>query len=190
MSSPKSPGGGTLPPEPPELAAERERLLAELLKQAKTATGPTQTVLRKLHEVVTQLRPGVPVNPQVYVDAKVAFEQFSKAPVASPPAVIMQSIDFMQKRAAAMGATGTAPPARSAPPPPPSPPTASAPARGLPPRRNTMDGFEMPKRTVSSVALNPASTLPLPASQGKKPEPQPGASAAQPKNAGAGKVRG
>lgn len=195
MSNPMS-LGGALPSEPPELAAERERLMAELLKQAKTATGPTQTVLRKLHEVLSQLRPGAPANPQVYTEAKVAFEQFGKAAVGAPPPVLMQTIEFMQKRATALAAAGPAQPPKSAPPPPPaqggaragaSPAQfipAGAPPRSGPPRRGTVDGFEMPKRTQSSVSLNPATPGVSPSGPGQKPGP--GAPPPQPKS-GSGK---
>lgn len=186
-------------PEPPALAAEREKLMAELQKQAKTATGPTQTVLKKLYEVLAQTRPGAPANPQVFTEAKAAFEQFSKAPVASPPPVILQTLEFMQKRSAIMTpavapksapppATGSANPrassaggtfsAASAGGPPPRASSAggsfaSGPPRGAPsPRRPTVDGFEAPIRTSSSVSLKPPNVGT--ADPGKKVE-QPGA---------------
>jgi hypothetical protein len=203
-------------PEPPALAAEREKLMAELQKQAKTATGPTQTVLKKLYEVLAQTRPGAPANPQVFTEAKAAFEQFSKAPVASPPPVIMQTLEFMQKRSAAMP-PAPAPAPKSAPPPsaspagprapipggtfsgassggpPPRPSSAggsfaSGPPRGAPaPRRSTMDGFEAPQRTSSAVSLKPPSAGA--ADPGKKAD-QPGAAPGKPKIPGDGKVRG
>jgi hypothetical protein len=202
-------------PEPPALAAEREKLMAELQKQAKTATGPTQTVLKKLYEVLAQTRPGAPANPQVFTEAKAAFEQFSKAPVTSPPPVIMQTLEFMQKRSAIM-APAPAPAAKSAPPPSANPASpkapvaggtfsaassggppprassaggsfASGPPRGAPsPRRATVDGFEAPTRTSSSVSLKPPNVGT--ADPGKKAE-QPGAPG-KPKVPGDGKVRG
>lgn len=204
-------------PEPPALAAEREKLMAELQKQAKTATGPTQTVLKKLYEVLAQTRPGAPANPQVFTEAKAAFEQFSKAPVASPPPVIMQTLEFMQKRSAVVAPAPAAAP-KSAPPPAASPagprapipggtfsaasaggpaPRASSaggsfasgpPPRGAPsPRRSTMDGFEAPQRTSSAVSLKPPNVGP--ADPGKKAD-QPGAAPGKPKIPGDGKVRG
>ncbi len=189
MSSQRSPGTSTIPPESPEMAAERERLIPELMKQSKAATGATQTVLRKLADVLQQTRPGAPVNLQVYADAKAAFELFGKEPGLVPPPITTQVIEFLQKRAAAMGATAPAKaPAPSAPPAP--APAASAPPRGAPaPRRNTQDGFEMPiKRTSSSVELNPVA---LPAGLKGKTETQAGGpSAPQPKGPGVIKVKG
>jgi hypothetical protein len=178
-------------PEPPALAAERDKLMAELQKQAKTATGPTQTVLKKLYEVLAQTKPGATANPQVFTEAKAAFAELNKAKVDSPPPVIMQTLEFMQKRTAAMAPPPPAP-AKSAPPPAaksaPSAPSAqaaprvggaaaaaassfgSAPPRGAgapPVRRPTSDGFEMP-RTSSSVSLKPPDVGTGPA--GKKTE--------------------
>lgn len=180
-------------PEPPALAAERDKLMAELQKQAKTATGPTQTVLKKLYEVLAQTKPGATANPQVFTEAKAAFAELNKAKVDSPPPVIMQTLEFMQKRTAAM-APPPAAPAKSAPPPaaksaPSAPPAqaaprvggaafsaasassfGSAPPRGAPPaRRPTSDGFEMP-RTSSSVSLKPPDVGTGPAGAGKKTE--------------------
>ncbi len=196
------------PPEPPALAAERDKLMAELQKQAKTATGPTQTVLKKLYEVLAQTKPGATANPQVFTEAKAAFAELSKVPAASPPPVIMQTLEFMQKRSAAM-APPPAAPAKSAPPPaaksapPPAAPAqaapkvggaaaaassfGSAPPRGAPsPRRPTTDGFEMP-RTASSTALKPPSVGTGAADAGKKADP---GAAGKPKIPGDGKVRG
>ncbi|HYH99192.1 hypothetical protein [Hyalangium sp.] len=118
MSNPKNPSGGLLP-EPPELGAERERLLPELDKAAKSTSGTTQVVLRKLNEVLVHMRPGVPVDFQLYADAKVAIERFAKDPVLPVPPVLMQTIEFMQKRAVAMGYTGKMQLPKGAPPPPP-----------------------------------------------------------------------
>lgn len=182
MSSPKSPSG--FPSESPELAAERARLIAELLKQSKTATGATQTVLRKLHDVLQQSRPGASVDARVYNEAKEAFELFGKQPGLIPPPIVGQVAQFLQKSAAAMKAPTPAKPTSN--PPPPAP---SAPPHGVPlPRRNTQDGFELPiKRTQSSVDLNPAVGLPV--NKGAA-APQSGLPASQMKNPGGGKLKG
>ncbi len=45
-----------LPTEPPELVAKRDKLLSALEKQAKTATGTAQPVLRKMHELLASTR--------------------------------------------------------------------------------------------------------------------------------------
>jgi hypothetical protein len=182
--------GSALPPEPAELAADRERLMPELLKQSKVATGATQAVLRKLHDVLQQTRPGASADLNVYNEAKAAFELFGREPGLKPPPIIAEVVTFLQKRAMAMGATGQAKPS-----PPSSPPApaaaASGPPRGAPsPRRSTLDGFEMPiRRTQSSVDLNPAVALPAPANKGKA-EPQSGAPPSQLKPPGPGKLRG
>jgi hypothetical protein len=195
-SKPKNPSAAALRPEPPELAAERERLLPELEKQAKAATGTTQAVLRKLHEVLVHTKLGVPVDFQLYEDAKLAFERFAKEPVLPPPAVIMQVLEFMQKRAVAMGWTGQMQLPKGAPPPPPGlvgsisgrAPTPAA-AASAAPRGSSKDGFEGSAILQGSVALNPASGAPGPASQGKA-EPQPESSTPGLKNPGAGHLKG
>jgi len=172
MSNPKTPSAATPPTEPPELAAERERLLPELEKQAKATTGTTQAMLRKLHEVLVHTKPGVPVDFQVYADAKVAFERFLKDPVLPMPTVIMPAVEFMQKRAVAMGWTGQMQLPKGAPPPPPgligsTAGSAPAPAASAAPRGSAKDGFEGSARPQGSVALNPATGEPLAESQGK-----------------------
>ncbi len=178
MSNPKPPSAAPPPTEPPELAAERERLLPELEKQAKAATGTTQAMLRKLHELLAHTKPGAPVDFQLFADAKGAFERFMKEPVLPVPAVTMQVIEFMQRRAVAMGWTGKMQLPEGAPPPPPglvgsvaASAPAPAPAPSAAPRGDakggSKDGFEGSGRTQSSVALNPVGGQPLPASQGK-----------------------
>ncbi len=184
MSSPKSPSGFVLPPEPPELAAERARLIPELLKQAKTATGATQTVLRKLHDVLQQTRHGAPADAQASKDAKAAIELFGKEPSLMPPPIIGQVAQFLQQSAADIRPPTPAKPAGS----PPSPAVREPPRGVPPPRRNTQDGFELPvKRTQSSVDLNPA--VGVPANKGAA-APQSGSPASQMKNPGGGKLRG
>jgi hypothetical protein len=188
MSTPKSPRAAALPPEPPELAAERERLMPELLKQAKTHTGSTQLVLRKLHDVLMATRPDAQVDFQVHNDAKAALEAFARDPVLPPPPIIMEVVEFLQKRAIAMGYSGTMQLPKGAPPPPPGVvnpsalprtsstntpavrgPKASSSPPSVPPRRATSDGFEMPAK--GAVALNPAGGQPATARKDVKPEP-------------------
>jgi hypothetical protein len=174
MSNPKDPSAAAVPVEPPELAVERERLLAELEKQAKTATGTAQAMLRKLHEVLVHQKPGIPVDFQLYADAKAAFERFLKDPVLPFPTVMVQVVEFMQKRMVAMGWTGKMQIPEGAPPPPPglvpsmtssAPPPAPA-ARPVP-QGGAKDGFEGRSAAQGAVALKPSDGQPLPASQGK-----------------------
>src|SRR5690242_15190411 len=117
--NPANPALPAFPPEPPELATERDRLLPELEKQAKTATGTAQQVLRKLHELITHFKPGAPFDIQIYGEVKSAFERFMKDPVLPPPVIIMQCVEFMQKRLMAFGWTGKMELPPGVPPPPP-----------------------------------------------------------------------
>ena len=93
-----TPNPSTLPTEPPELVARREQLLATLEKEAKVATGTAEPVLRKMHELLASTQPGAPFNPALYEDVKVAFVNFTQAPVFPPPAIIMECLAFMQER--------------------------------------------------------------------------------------------
>jgi len=173
-SNPKNPSVAAPPTEPPEFAPERERLMLELEKQARAATGTAQAMLRKFHEVLAHQRPGVPIDFKVYADAKVAIERFLKEPVLPLPSILGQVIEFMQKRALAMGWTGKMQLPKGAPPPPPgllasmgiSAP-APAPAPVAAPSGGAKDGFEGSAKAQGSVALNPKSGEPLPASEGK-----------------------
>jgi hypothetical protein len=174
-SSPKNPSVPAPPTEPPEFAPERERLLLELEKQAKAATGSAQAMLRKFHEVLAHQRPGVPVDFKVYADAKVAIERFLKEPVLPLPSILGQVIEFMQKRALAMGWTGKMQLPKGAPPPPPSlvasmggSATPPAPVSNTAPHGGARDGFEGLGKAQGSVAINPKSGEPLPASEGKE----------------------
>jgi hypothetical protein len=169
MANPPKNSNTGLNPEPPELGPEREKLLTELEKGAKTYTGTTQAVLRKLHEVLSATRPDAPPNFQLYVDARMAIERFAKDPVLPPPPVIMQCVEFMQKRAVAMGWTGQMKLPKGAPPPPPgvvnSGHTQSAPAPASAPPRPAVqapkDGFEGAAKP--QVALKPSEGTPVPA---------------------------
>jgi len=188
MSNPKNPAAPAFPPEPPALAVERERLLPELEKQAKAATGATQQVLRKLHELIAHTKPGAPFDFQIYSDVKGAFERFMKDPVLPPPPVIMQCVEFMQERLVAFGFTGKMELPPGAPPPPPelvgsisggtSAPAVSAPAaaapRAAPAVRGAKDGFEgSTAKTQSRPTLNPETAAPPPgAPTENKPEQQ------------------
>lgn len=168
MANPKNPSVAAPPTEPPEFAAERERLLPELEKQARAATGTAQAMLRKFHEVLAHQRPGVPVDFQLYADAKVAIERFLKEPVLPLPSILGQVIEFMQRRALAMGWTGKMQLPKGAPPPPPglvASVAGPAPATSAAPRGRAKDGFEGSAKGQGSVAINPARE-PLPTSEG------------------------
>lgn len=190
MSNPKNPALPAFPPEPPELAAERDRLLPELEKQAKSATGAAQQVLRKLHELIAHTKPGAPFDYQIYGDVKNAFERFMKDPVLPPPAIIMQCVEFMQRRLVAFGFTGKMELPPGAPPPPPglidtslsggsAAPAVSAPAAAPQPGaqagRGAKDGFEgsAKPRAQTGLTLNPETAAPPPGAPAEnKPEQQ------------------
>jgi hypothetical protein len=200
MSNAKqNPAAPAFPPEPPELAAEREKLLPELEKQAKTATGAAQAVLRKLHELMVHTRPGAPFDFQIYSDVKVAFERFMKDPVLPPPMIIMQCVEYMQKRLVAFGFTGQMQLPPGAPPPPPgivgsisgSAPAVAAPAGGVGAApRGAKDGFEGSTRPQGSVALNPETVAPPPGSEQKSEQQQLESFKTWMKNPHVGKVKG
>jgi hypothetical protein len=204
MSNPNSGNAA----EPAALAAEREQLIPELLKQSKVTTGTVQTALRRMHDVLVQTRPGATADLKVYDAAKAAFVQLDKEPNARFPPVLLQAVQFLQKRTEVLGGGGgqtqpprseqTLPPksGQTLPPksgqtlPPKSgqtqPPKSGPPA--APPRRNTEDGFEMPKRTSSSVSLAPASG-PRESENQAKIQPRPGAPTPM-KPPGPGKLKG
>jgi hypothetical protein len=96
--SQQTPPPPALPSEPPELAARREQLLSMLEKEARTATGTARPVLLKMHELLTNTRPGEPFNTALYEGVKAAFVDFTQAPVFPPPAIIMECLMFMQER--------------------------------------------------------------------------------------------
>jgi hypothetical protein len=189
MSNPKNPANPQVafPPEPPEFAAERDRLLPELEKQAKAATGTAQQVLRKLHDLITHTKPGAPFDIQIYAEVKAAFERFMKDPVLPPPMIIMQCVEFMQRRLVAFGFTGKMELPPGAPPPPPglidnsltggAPAPTATPAAGSPamPARGGKDGFEGSSRgkATAGLTLNPETAAPPPgATEETKPEQQ------------------
>ena len=90
----------SLPVEPPELNAMRERLLVTLEKEAQVATGTAQPLLRKMHELLVSTKPGEPFSPALYEEVKMAIMAFMKEPVFPPPAVIGECVAFMQERQA------------------------------------------------------------------------------------------
>lgn len=189
MSNAKNPNAPQFPPEPPELAAERERLIPEVEKQAKAATGTAQPLLRKFHELMLHTRPGSPFDMQIYQDVKDAFMRFMKDPVLPPPAIIMQCVEYMQKRLVAFGFTGQMqlpegvkipekvmgpsllegvqiPNAAGG--------VAAPPAPVAPGAKKAQDGFEGGGSKPSKMTLNPETAAPpkAPAAQEPKSEQQ------------------
>ena len=161
-----------LPTEPPELVAKREKLLAALEKQAKTATGTAQPVLRKMHELLTNTKVGSPLNVNLYNEVKDAFVRFTKDPVLPPPTIIMEVVEFLQERLVAVGFTGQMEWPEGAPPVPAGfvgallegAPAAAAPAAQAqrPGAAGVKDGFEGSGGQRKGMTLNPE-TAPAPA---------------------------
>lgn len=106
MAKGKSKSDYAVPVEPPELVAKRERLLAALEKQAKTATGTAQPVMRKMYDLLANSKVGAPFSMNLYVDVKNAFVRFMKDPVLPPPPIIMECVEFMQERLVTVGFSG------------------------------------------------------------------------------------
>lgn len=161
-----------LPTEPPELVAKREKLLAALEKQAKTATGTAQPVLRKMYELLTNTKVGSPLNVNLYNEVKDAFVRFTKDPVLPPPTIIMEVVEFLQERLVAVGFTGQMEWPEGAPPVPAGfvgallegAPAAAAPAAKAqrPGAAGVKDGFEGSGAQRKGMTLNPE-TAPAPA---------------------------
>jgi hypothetical protein len=55
-------------------------------------------VLLKLREMIASTRPDAPLNAQLYEDVKQALVQFQMDPVLPPPSIIMECVEFLQKR--------------------------------------------------------------------------------------------
>ena len=188
-----------LPIEPPELVAKREKLLAALESQAKTATGTAQPVLRKMYELLANTKVGAPLNVNLYNEVKDAFVRFTKDPVLPPPAIIMEVVEFLQERLVAVGFTGQMQWPEGAPPIPAGfvgallegAPAVSTPAAPAP--RNAAgvkDGFEG-SSAQRKMTLNPE-TAPAPAapSEAKSEQQQLESFKTWMKNPALGKVKG
>ncbi len=188
-----------LPTEPPELVAKREKLLAALEKQAKAATGTAQPVLRKMHELVANTKVGSPLNVSLYNEVKDAFVRFMRDPVLPPPTIIMEVVEFMQERLAAVGFTGQMEWPEGAPPVPAGFVGAlleGAPAGGpvtpvQRPAAGVKDGFEGSSAQRKGMTLNPE-TAPAPAaaSDAKSEQQQLESFKTWMKNPHIGKVKG
>jgi hypothetical protein len=182
MSNAKSSEKFPVPVEPPELGQKRERLLAELDKQAKIAAKPSlQQVLRKMHDLLSHTQANAPMDLRLYEDVKGAFMRFQKDPVLPPPAIIMEVVEFLQERLVALGFTGQMQWPEGAPPPPPgfkvgstvAPATpgmaANKPATAATATKSPKDGFES-RSSGPRMTLNPE-TAPVPSAQGQQAAP-------------------
>jgi hypothetical protein len=187
MSKAKSKSEYPVPVEPPELVAKRDRLLATLEKEAKTATGTAQPVLRKMYDLLANTKVGAPFSMNLYVDVKNAFVRFMKDPVLPPPPIIMECVEFMQERLVAVGFSGQMDWPDGAPPLPPAytnvnladgvPAAAKSAAPAAAPKRprGPQDGFE--SGPARRVPIKNPHAVPPPAAAPAAPAPAPAASA-------------
>ncbi|MFP2962182.1 hypothetical protein ACLEPN_31470 [Myxococcus sp. 1LA] len=115
-----------MPPEAPaELTGKREKLITELENQAKSASGTLQQVMRKMSALMANTKPGASLNFQLYQDVKDAFSRHlneaQKTPaLANMPAILVESVEWMQAYLNARGfaadeAPAAAPTATAAP---------------------------------------------------------------------------
>jgi hypothetical protein len=169
MADPNQPSKQKVPeplPEPADLAAKREQLVAGLDKAAKNFTGTLQQVLRKSHQLLHNTKPDGHLDEQLYQDVKDAFQRYStdRAAPGAPP-VLMEFIEWLQSyvtaRPPTVSAQGT--PIAAA------PPAAAAPA-GAPPMAarsggGAKDGFESgpakPRTSLVSGEAPPPPNKPL-----------------------------
>ncbi|QRK04584.1 hypothetical protein JQX13_30575 [Archangium violaceum] len=94
------------PAAPADLVAKRDQIVAELEKAAKEASGTLQQVLRKMITLLASTKPGAPYDPQSLQDVKDAFVRYSQDPeaLAKPrPAILMESVEWMQAYLASRG---------------------------------------------------------------------------------------
>ncbi|MBZ4417166.1 hypothetical protein [Myxococcus sp. RHSTA-1-4] len=160
-----------LPPEPPEVIAKRDKLLAELEVQSKTATGTFQQVVRTMKTLVTSTQPGSPFDEALYGDVSGALNRFMKDPILPVPPVLGMVVDYLQTRLSTYGVTvqnavkemnpelhakmAYTPPAASSA----AAAPAAAPASAGAPK--VKDGFEGASK--ARLALNPEASVPAPA---------------------------
>jgi len=159
-----------LPPEPPEVIAKRDKLLAELESQSKTAKGTFKEVVFTMKTLVSSTQPGTPFDEQLYGDVSGALNRFMKDPILPVPPVLGMVVEYLQTRLNTYGVTvqtavkemnpelhakmAYTPPAGGAP-----SATPARPAAGAAPAAK--DGFEgAPSKRLS---LSPEANMPPPA---------------------------
>lgn len=168
-----------LPPEPPEVIAKRDKLLAELEVQSKTATGTFLQVVRTMKTLVSSTKPGTPFDEHLYGDVSGALNRFMQDPILPVPPVLALVVEYLQTRLNTYGVQVQAavkemnpelhakmaytPPGGAAP----APTSAARPSAGAP---TAKDGFE--GSSSKRLSLSPEANLPPPASAEPKQEQQ------------------
>ena len=156
MTTPKPPPMVVPKEMPPQASSEhlakRDRLITELEKASKDATGTLQQVLRKMMSMLTGTKPGMPYNPQATQDVKDAFSRYvadKEQATTPPPAILLEAVDWMQTYLAQRGFPvnppgGAAPAGPSATPAAPAPPAAKP---AGPAAKGSKDGFDSSRST-------------------------------------------
>ncbi|WP_224369371.1 hypothetical protein [Hyalangium versicolor] len=174
-----------VPTEPPEMIARRGKILAELEKQLKTASGNIKACMLKSTQVLKAMEPSMPLDERLYQDFVEAFARLAKDPAALPPPdIFLTLVEYMQERISVLSpqfaqvaadndikvpapkATEAAAAAAAAPPPAPPPPAAG------PPTKAAKDGFESSSAPKKKMSLGGDDAPPPPSSssEAKKKE--------------------
>ncbi|PTL80499.1 hypothetical protein [Vitiosangium sp. GDMCC 1.1324] len=184
-SNPKVNVPAEMPPEAPaELLAKRDKLVADLEAAAKSATGTQQQVMRKMATLLGSTKQGAPFDPQLFQDVKDAFQRYAQDPEASAkpqPAILMQSVEWMQnylssRGFAVQGAPASAPAATAAP----------APARGG--KDSFESGASQKARAITGDVPPPPAGQPAPPADKQQQDLE--SFKTWMKNPGLGKVKG
>ncbi|MCP3060550.1 hypothetical protein LXT21_17345 [Myxococcus sp. K38C18041901] len=94
---------GALPPEPAALVEKREKLLAELEKQSKTAEGSFLQVVRTMKMLVSSTTPGAPFDERLYGDVSSALERFMANPILPVPPTLGMVVSYLSERLSTYG---------------------------------------------------------------------------------------
>lgn len=189
---------GALPPEPSELVEKRDKLLAELESQSKTAQGTFLQVVRTMKMLVASTTPGTPFDERLYGDVSGALQRFMADPILPVPPTLGMVVSYLSERLSTYGMTiqnavkeanpemhaklAFTPPSAAA---PAAPPPAPARTSGAPAAK---DGFESASNK-RSLSLDPEASPPPPADP-KKEQQQLESFKAWMKNPSLGKLKG
>lgn len=134
-----------VPKEPPELIAKRTKIVADLEKQAQSASGAVQAAMRKMIQVFKAMDPNAPLDEQLYADFKGAFARLATDPGAlPPPPIFTECVEYLQARISALAPQfpTLAPQAAAMQATAPAPAQGAAPAAAGVATKRGSDGFE------------------------------------------------
>ncbi|MFL5350578.1 MAG: hypothetical protein ACJ8AT_37885 [Hyalangium sp.] len=190
-----------VPKEPPEMIARRGKILAELEKQSKTATGNIKACMLKSVQVLKAMEPSAPLDEHLYRDFTEAFMRLTKDPAAlPPPEIFLLTIEYMQERIAALSPQFTsssaehgikAPAITAAAAPAAAAPAAAPAAPQAPAGKAAKDGFESGGQPKKKMSLG-GDDAPPPASSSSESKKQEELESFKTwmKNPGLGKMKG